>query len=696
MSIRLRIILGFLLTIFLTAIGGTIFSTLQMRDDANEKFAQTSRRQLALLNDYLDSFIKTARTNAAILATTEGLAGLADIIPNFSDTTESSDYASMLRPEARQALAPLRNMSGKNLDYLEIYIGYPNGAYASGTFDMKVPAGFNASKRPWFISTNNSAEDGLLSDAYVSLTGDIVFAVTHKIRNPDNTVAGIVGIDISLKSFSAMLARLDYGKTGHFLVLESTGRLLCDPSAPANVGKFAGKDLSDPGYEAIMRTESGILETSLGGMNVRACVLTTPQGWKLAAVQGIEEINADSNEAMLRLLLVNGIICLVALIIALLIARSITRPLGIMVNDTERVSQGDLSNIPNDSVFYGELLQLHHSLKRMVANLAKSIEEAHSKADEAAEQTARAKEASDAAAAAMQQAEQARREGILQAASQLEGATNAISAAATELSAQVQHSSRGAQQQADRAAETASAMNQMNATVLDVARNAGSAADVSDAMRRKAEEGADVVRKVVASIESVHELSLVLKQDMGKLGESAASIGQIMSVISDIADQTNLLALNAAIEAARAGEAGRGFAVVADEVRKLAEKTMASTSEVGQAIRSIQQSADESIRQVEIAVNGINEATNLANSSGNALVEIVHLAENAADQVRAIAAASEEQSAASEQINHSIADINNVANENAAGMEEAAQAIESLARETSTLSSIVQNMKSGD
>ena len=119
MSIRLRIILGFLLTIFLTAIGGTIFSTLQMRDDANEKFAQTSRRQLALLNDYLDSFIKTARTNAAILATTEGLAGLADIIPNFSDTTESSDYASMLRPEARQALAPLRNMSGKNLDYLE-------------------------------------------------------------------------------------------------------------------------------------------------------------------------------------------------------------------------------------------------------------------------------------------------------------------------------------------------------------------------------------------------------------------------------------------------------------------------------------------------------------------------------------------------------------------------------------------------
>ena len=696
MSIKLRIILGFMLTIFLTASGGIIFATLQMRDDANAEFAQTSRRQLALLNDHLDNFLKTASANAAFLAATEGLESMADVMPNFSATTESSNYAAALQPEAKHALAPLRHMSSKYLDYLEIYIGYPNGAYATGTIDTTVPAGFNASKRPWYTSTNNSPEDGLLSDAYVSLTGDIVFAVTHKMRNPDNSVAGIVGIDISLKSFSAMLARLNYGKTGHFLVLESTGRLLCDPFAPANTGKFAGKDLTDPGYEAIMRTESGIIETSLDGMEVRACVLTTPQGWKLAAVQSIAEINAHSTEAMLQLLLVNGIICLVALAIALLIARSITRPLGIMVHATESVSQGDMSNIPSDTIFYGELLSLHHSLKRMVVNLANSVEEARAKANEAAEQTARAKEASDAAAAAMQQAAQARREGILQAANQLEGSANAISAAATELSAQVQHSARGAQQQADRAAETASAMNQMNATVLDVARNAGSAADVSDSMRRKAEEGAEVVRKVVASIESVHELSLVLKRDMGKLGESAASIGQIMSVISDIADQTNLLALNAAIEAARAGEAGRGFAVVADEVRKLAEKTMASTSEVGQAIRSIQQNADESIRQVDVAVNGINEATNLANSSGTALVEIVHLAENAADQVRAIAAASEEQSAASEQINHSIADINNVATENAAGMEEAAQAIESLARETSTLSSIVQHMKTGN
>ena len=694
MSIKLRIILGFFLTILLTASGGIFFASMQMRDDADSEFSQSSGRQLSLLDDYLENFLRTAQTNAALVASMTDLVALADSMPNFTTATQERDYTSAVTsPEVRAALVPLQNINSKNADYLEVYVGYPNGAYATGLAEMKVPAGFNTSKRPWYTATAASAQDGLLSEAYVSLTGDIVFAVTQKMKGPDNKLAGIVGIDVSLKSFSAMLTRLKFGKTGYFLVLEGTGRVLCDPLTASNVGKTVGKELPDPGYAAILRTNSSIIETTIGGKAVRVNVLTTGNGWKLAAVQDVEEIYAHCNEAVLRLLLLTGIITLIALAIALFIARSITRPLGIMLTAAEAVSAGDFSAIPDSKIFYGELLKLHMSLGGMVHNLSDSIENAKNKAREAEEQTARAKEATEAATKAFQRAEVAKREGILHAAEQLEGATNVISSAATELSAQVQLSADGAQQQADRAAETATAMNEMNATVMEVARSAGSAAEVSNSMRLKAEDGAKIVRKVVSSIEGVHQLSLVLKEDMGKLGESAASIGQIMGVISDIADQTNLLALNAAIEAARAGEAGRGFAVVADEVRKLAEKTMASTSEVGQAIRSIQQSADESIRQVDVAVNGINEATDLANTSGSALEEIVQLAESAADQVRAIAAASEEQSAASEEINRSISDINKVANENASAMEQAAQAVNDLAHETSTLNSIVQDMK---
>ena len=694
MSIKLRIILGFFLTILLTASGGIFVAGMQMRDDADSEFAQSSGRQLNLVDDYLENFLRTAQINASLVASMADLTELADSMPNFSAATKDSEYTSAVTsPEVRAALVPLQNINSKNVDYLEVYVGYPNGAYATGLAEMKVPAGFDTSKRPWYAATAASAQDGLLSEAYVSLTGDIVFAVTQKMKGADNKLAGIVGIDVSLKSFSAMLTGLKFGQTGHFLVLEGTGRVLCDPITPGNVGKLLGKELPDPGYAAILRTNASVIETTIGGKAVRANVLTTSNGWKLAAVQEVEEIYAHCNEAVMRLLMLTGLITIIALAIALFIVRSITRPLGIMLTAAEAVSAGDFSAIPDSKIFYGELLKLHMSLGGMVQNLSNSIEDAKNKAREAEEQTARAKDATEAATKAFQRAEVAKREGILHAAAQLEGATNVISSAATELSAQVQLSAEGAQQQADRAAETATAMNEMNATVMEVARSAGSAAEVSNTMRLKAEDGAKIVRKVVSSIEGVHQLSLVLKDDMGKLGDSAASIGQIMGVISDIADQTNLLALNAAIEAARAGEAGRGFAVVADEVRKLAEKTMASTSEVGQAIRSIQQSADESIRQVEVAVNGINEATDLANTSGTALEEIVQLAESAADQVRAIAAASEEQSAASEEINRSISDINKVANENASAMEQAAQAVNDLAHETSTLNTIVQDMK---
>ena len=605
-----------------------------------------------------------------------------------------SDYAAAVTsPEVRAALGPLQSMNSKNADYLEVYVGYPSGAYATGLAGMKVPAGFDTSKRPWYTATASSAQEGLLSEAYVSLTGDIVFAVTRKMLGPDNKLAGIVGIDVSLKSFSAMLGRLNFGKTGYFLVLEGTGRVLCDPITAGNVGKFVGKELPDPGYAAILRTNSAVIETTIGGKAVRANVLTTPNGWKLAAVQEVEEIYAECNEAVTRLLLLTGIITLIALAMALFIVRSITRPLGIMLRAAEAVSTGDFSAIPDSKIFYGELLKLHMSLGGMVHNLSDSIENATNKAREAEEQTERAKEATEAATKAFQRAEVAKREGILHAAEQLEGATNVISSAATELSAQVQLSADGAQQQADRAAETATAMNEMNATVLEVARNAGSAAEVSEDMRHKAEEGARIVSEVVRSIQSLRDMSLTLKEDMSNLGRNAAAITQIMSVISDIADQTNLLALNAAIEAARAGEAGRGFAVVADEVRKLAEKTMTSTSEVGNAISAIQKSTDQSIRQVDISVEGVNAATELAGRSGDALQEIVHLAESAADQVRAIAAASEQQSATSEEINRSIADINQVAGRNAAAMEQAAQAVQAMAEEARKLNALIEKMK---
>ena len=236
-------------------------------------------------------------------------------------------------------------------------------------------------------------------------------------------------------------------------------------------------------------------------------------------------------------------------------------------------------------------------------------------------------------------------------------------------------------------------MNEMNATVREVARNASETQRVSSETRQKAEDGEHVVENSLQCIQSVHQVSLELKDDMEKLNDHTRAIAHIMSVISDIADQTNLLALNAAIEAARAGEAGRGFAVVADEVRKLAEKTMASTQEVGSAVAAIQESAAKSSASVGKAVGQIEQATQLAVDSGNALKEIVSAAETTADEVRAIATASEEQSAASDEINQSITECNERSGQIAAAMADAARSVADLAAQARNLMELVSDLK---
>ena len=233
----------------------------------------------------------------------------------------------------------------------------------------------------------------------------------------------------------------------------------------------------------------------------------------------------------------------------------------------------------------------------------------------------------------------------------------------------------------------------MNATVLEVARNAGQASDASGATREKAGSGASVVHEAINGMETVRQQSLKLRQNMAQLDDDAKGITQIMGVISDIADQTNLLALNAAIEAARAGDAGRGFAVVADEVRKLAEKTMASTTEVGRTIAAIQASARESTSQMDEAVVSVEEATRLVNLSGTALQEIVSMADVTADQVHAIATAAEEQSATSEEINRSLTNINGISGEVVNIMHESAKAVQEVSTQADVLNRLMEEMK---
>ncbi|WP_297892159.1 methyl-accepting chemotaxis protein [uncultured Desulfovibrio sp.] len=380
------------------------------------------------------------------------------------------------------------------------------------------------------------------------------------------------------------------------------------------------------------------------------------------------------------------------LIISFVLGLKISAPIRKITAYAQAVADGN-NEAQLDVYSRDDMGQLADSLRTMEDNLRKLVHEASEKAEEAHKMGEEAKLAMEEARVAQAQAERAKREGMISAAAQIEEVVGQLNASISDISEQVENTSGALDHAASRLAETATAMEEMNSTVLEVAKNAGGASDISNAAKRKAEVGSEIVSRAVVGIQEVQRQSQALRDGMTQLDDHAKAISQIMGVISDIADQTNLLALNAAIEAARAGEAGRGFAVVADEVRKLAEKTMSSTTDVGNAIAAIQQSAGQSIQQVEKAVGNISEATEYSNKSGEALKEIVGMVDQTADEVRAIAAASEQQSATSEEINRSVADVNHIAASTSQSMQVAMKELESLRALARSLMDLIEHMK---
>ena len=383
----------------------------------------------------------------------------------------------------------------------------------------------------------------------------------------------------------------------------------------------------------------------------------------------------------------------IVLVLGFFIRRFVMGPLGRIQAFASRVGAGDLTCTIDPGKYSDELLLLKDAMESMVCSLSEKMSEVQERQEEAEEQTRRAQESAQHADEARQQAESARQEGMLEAALTLEGIVSKINGATSQISGNIMETSEGAERQSVRSSETATAMEEMNATVLEVARNAGETSTQADDARTKAQEGADIVRQAVTAIEEVNSKTDELIENMAILNSQAQNTGQILGVISDIADQTNLLALNAAIEAARAGEAGRGFAVVADEVRKLAEKTMDATKQVEESINGIRSGAEKSGATTAEADEVVKRATGLASQSGTALDEILALVEGTSARIASIATAAEEQSAASEEITRSVDEINAITDETTRDMQAASAEIDDLKSLVSDLEGLIAQLK---
>ncbi|MBT0664866.1 methyl-accepting chemotaxis protein [Geobacter pelophilus] len=217
--------------------------------------------------------------------------------------------------------------------------------------------------------------------------------------------------------------------------------------------------------------------------------------------------------------------------------------------------------------------------------------------------------------------------------------------------------------QKDESMTVAVAAEEMAATLNGVAANTHQAANLAGEVNQAALEGMSSVEESWRCMEGIKASVEHTLESVKRLADSSATIGEIVSLIEEIADQTNLLALNAAIEAARAGEHGRGFAVVADEVKNLSSKTAASTKEIARIIAVIQEEGKAASVSMESEQVQVIEGVATAEKAKEALERISRLTGECTDMIGQIATATEEQSATTNEITHKIQRISTVAQE---------------------------------
>ena len=241
--------------------------------------------------------------------------------------------------------------------------------------------------------------------------------------------------------------------------------------------------------------------------------------------------------------------------------------------------------------------------------------------------------------------------------------------------------SQTADRQRQETTMAATAINEMSATVLEVARNTSSAADSAKSADQCAVDGQKIVTTMARGVEALAEEIETSSNAINLLKEDSVSVGAVLDVIRGIAEQTNLLALNAAIEAARAGEQGRGFAVVADEVRTLAQRTQESTQEIREVIERLQGGADTAVERMTGSSRKVGENVDAANNAGAALANITEAVKQIVDLNVQIASAAEEQTTVTEEINRNMVNISeqtDITAESAQSLATAAQELRNL------------------
>lgn len=515
----------------------------------------------------------------------------------------------------------LQRFLALNSEVSEAYIGDENGGMMTAT-DSKLPDGFDPRKRDWYIAAMKQPGKTIIVDPYIdAITGKVVVGMAMAL--PDQS--GVYGIDIQLSALDATVKQAKIGTQGFMTILDKNRKMLVNPNGESGV------EVAESWVDTVYAKESGRLQFQHEGNPVQAVFTTNENtGWKLVGVMYESEAGEAANPIFYTMLVIIIAALVVAGGIIYVILRSLLRPLRMLTEAAEKMSQGDVTqqvHIRSDD----ELGTLGKAFNHMAESLRSLL---HSVND------------------SVQQ--------LASSAEQLSASADQTSKATEQIAETMQEMAEGTEQQVSHTQEGNAAVEQMSARLGQIAEHTQNVFIAARESSDLAVTGNKAIQSAVlqmnASSKSIHGLAKVVDN----LGTRSQEIGNIVDVITAIANQTNLLALNAAIEAARAGEYGRGFAVVADEVRKLAEQSASSAQQINQLITAIQTETNHAVLVMDQSKREVTEGIEKVNEAGQSFEQIQSAVNEVADKIGQVSEATRDFSTRAQQVVEIIGHISEV------------------------------------
>ncbi|MEX6501858.1 methyl-accepting chemotaxis protein [Pseudomonas sp. 25A3E] len=648
MKIKTKLLASFLVATLVPVLIVALLTIRNVTEQASTHFRESSSLDVQLVDNTFVTFFNSVGHTVSAMAAYPAVRDTngGELSTYFGEAQKPSQVATAHGGREKQIFDYFSTIGNNNPALGYVYMSDAKGAYVEwpGTGDY---GNWDPRKRPWFDIGKDANFQLARRDGYYWEPDDAVYvSVLKGFKDQAGNFAGVVAVDVSLKALTDMTQKIRFGETGFFMLVENSGTLLVDGHKPSNNFKKLG-ELQDDYFATIERTQNGLIEVSIDGVDYMANVYTSPElGWKFIGFKQTDEIFASANELTWLTLIVSAVLVLLFGIAGVVIANRIVTPINLVKEGLRTIAQGEgdltrrLSLLSKDET--GELANWFNQFIESTQAMIKVIKDN---------------------------------------AISMHGVSDQTNARTTAMSASLQRQLGAVEQ-------IVTAVTEMSSAANEVAQTCVRTADASKQGLEATRNGKEVIARSTDGVNNLGASILSSSKVIQELERETVSINNILSTIQQIAEQTNLLALNAAIEAARAGEQGRGFAVVADEVRNLAKRTQDSTGEINNILNLLVKRISEVTTSMSQSLAESDKAIELASEVMEAFENIEGSVQMIRDMTMQIATATEEQHLVTEDINQNVVAINDAVSQ----VSNQAMEVEQYSREQQELSSALKQL----